>query len=62
MLIVLAVVGLGVKRNDGDLAPTIEVVAVVREGEDENLIFSLRLRGQIRLDLIQVEQVQLGDA
>jgi hypothetical protein len=43
MLIVLAVVGLGVERNDGDLAPAIEVVAVVWEGEDSNLIFSLGL-------------------
>jgi hypothetical protein len=45
MLIVLAVERLKVERNDGDLAPTIGVVAVGWEGEDNDLIFGLRMRG-----------------
>ena len=62
MLIVLAVEGLAVERDDGDLSPTARAVAVGREGEDGNLIFSLGQRGRIRLDLIQVRLVQLRDA
>ena len=43
MLIILAVKGLGVERNDGYLAPTVGAVAVGREGEDSNLVFGLRM-------------------
>ena len=43
MLIILAVKGLRVERNDGYLAPTVGAVAVGREGEDSNLVFGLRM-------------------
>ena len=41
MLIILAVKGLIVERNDGYLAPTVGAVAVGREGEDDDLVSSL---------------------
>ena len=42
LLVVLAAKGLGVQRDDRDLTPAVGVVAVGREGEDSDLIFSLR--------------------
>ena len=43
LLVFLAVEGLGVQRDDRDLAPAVGAVAVGREGEDSNLIFGLRV-------------------
>jgi hypothetical protein len=42
LLVVLAVEGLRVQRDDRDLVPAIGAVAVGRKGEDSNLIFGLR--------------------
>ena len=42
LLFVILAEGLGVQQDDRDLASTIGVVAVGREGEDSDLIFSLR--------------------
>jgi len=42
LLIVLTVEGLGIQRYNRDLAPAVRVVAVGREGEYCDLIFSLR--------------------
>jgi hypothetical protein len=42
LLIVLACEGLRVQRDDRDLAPAVGVAAVGREGEDSELISSLR--------------------
>ena len=42
LLVVLAGEGLGVQRDDRDLAPAVRAAAVGREGEDSDLIFSLR--------------------
>ena len=42
LLVVLAAEGLGVQRDDRDLALAVRVVAVGREGEDCDMIFGLR--------------------
>ena len=42
LLVVLAGDGLRVQRDDQDLAPEIRVAVVGREGEDSNLISSVR--------------------
>ena len=42
MLVVLTVEGLGVQRDDRDLALAVRTVAVGQEGEDSDLIFGLR--------------------
>ena len=62
LLVILAGDGLKVQRDDRNLKPAIGVAAVGREGEDSDLIFSLRRGGRIRLDLIRVGLVQLSDA
>ena len=43
LLVILAVEGLRVQRDNQDLAPAVEAVAVGREGEDNDLIFGLRM-------------------
>ena len=43
MLIIFAVEGLRVEQDDRDLAPTVGAIAVGREGEDGDLVFSLRM-------------------
>ena len=43
LLVVLAIEGLEVQRDDQDLAPAVGVVAVVQEGEDSDIIFGLRM-------------------
>ena len=43
LLVVLAAEGLGVQRDVRDLAPTVGAVAVGREGEDNDLIYGLRM-------------------
>ena len=42
LLVVLASNGLRVQRDDRDLTPAVRVAAVGREGEDRDLISSLR--------------------
>ena len=42
LLIVFTGEGLGVQRDDQDLAPAVRAVAVGQEGEDSDLIFGLR--------------------
>ena len=42
LLFVILAEGLEVQQDDRDLASTVGVVAVGREGEDSDLIFSLR--------------------
>ena len=43
LLIILAVEGLGVQRDDRDLALAIRAVVVGREGKDGDLIFILKM-------------------
>ena len=43
LLVVLAVEGLGVQRDDQDLAPAVRAVAVGQEGEDGDLIIGLKV-------------------
>jgi len=43
VLLVLTVEGFGVERDDQDLTPTVEAVAVGREGVDGDLVFGLRM-------------------
>ena len=54
LLVVLAGDGLRVQRGDRNLMPAVGVAAVGREGEDSDLISSLRRGGRIRLDLLRV--------
>ena len=42
LLVVLAGEGLGVQRDDRDLAPAVRAAAVGREGEDSDMVFNLR--------------------
>ena len=61
MLIIPAVEGLEVERNDGNLALTVRAVMVGREGENSDLVFGLGMRGRIGSDLFRFGLVQISD-